>query len=217
MIGNSGILKVKKHLGITVFVLIALLGSALYWNAYVNYRFEEISEDRVYKSALIPPEKLESFLIPNNIKTVINLIDPGVQDALNPGEMQHIIKEDEAIRQINEKHGTDIRHVSIPSDQVPSKTTLSRFFEVLDDENSYPVLVHCYHGTGRAVIYSAIYRVEYEDWESEAARMETRAHPVLVDSPLYQSSFAAGREKGDFLIQYVPRNESDSTLDQLSE
>jgi protein-tyrosine phosphatase len=206
-----------KRVGIAVFALIATLGSVLYWNAYVNFRFEEIAEDRVYKSALIPPEKLESFLIPNNIKTVVNLIDPGVQDAFNPGDFQHIRNEDETIRQINEKHGTDIRHVSIPSGQVPTKKTLRRFFEVMDDEDAYPVLIHCYHGTGRAVIYSALYRVEYEGWENEAARMETRAHPLLVDSALYQSSFAEGEGKGDFLIEYVPRSQPDNTIGQLAE
>lgn len=207
----------KKRGGIALFALIAILGSVLYWNAYVNFRFEEISEDRVYKSALIPPEKLESFLIPNNIKTVINLIEPGVQDALNPGDLQHILNEDEAIRQINEKHGTAIHHINIPSGQIPTRATLSRFFEVMDDEDAYPVLIHCYHGTGRAVIYSAIYRLEYEGWENEAARMETRAHPLLVDSALYQSSFAEGEGKGDFLIEYVPRSQPDDTAGQLSE
>ena len=198
-----------------VFSVLLVIGLALYWHVHVNYRFEEISQDRVFKSALIPPDELESFLLPNNIKTVINLIDPGVQDALNPGDLQNIINEGDAIRQINITHGTEIRHVNIPSPQVPTRETLERFFEVLDDESAYPVLIHCYHGTGRAVIYSALYRIEYEGWESEAARMQTRLHPLLVDSTLHRSSFARGRDKGDFLITYEARNNSPNTFEQL--
>jgi protein tyrosine/serine phosphatase len=185
----------------------------LYWHVYVNYRFEEISQERVFKSALIPPDELESFLLPNNIKTVINLLHPGVQDSLNPADIQHIINEENAIRQINATYDTDIRHVNIPSLQVPTPDNLERFFEILDDESSYPVLIHCYHGTGRAVMYSSIYRIEYEGWDNEAARMQTRLHPLLVDSALRRSGFARGREKGDFLMSYVPRHDQDTPFE----
>jgi len=206
----------KKRLLALFFSLIAIAGVIYFWYVHIHFRFEEISPNKVYKSALIDPDKLESFLIPNNIKTVINLLDPGTQDRLNPGQMEHIENEDAAIRQINAKHGTNIRHVSIPSGQVPNKETLTKFFEVLDANVSYPVLIHCYHGTGRAAIYSALYRVEYEDWDNEDARMKTRALGILVESPLYRSSFSKGRSKGDFLINYTPRKEGNSsTLNQL--
>jgi protein tyrosine/serine phosphatase len=32
----------------------------------------------------------------------------------------------------------------------------------MDNSDNYPVLIHCYHGTGRAEMYSALYRIEYE-------------------------------------------------------
>jgi len=186
------------------------------WYNNYNFRFEEISEKRVYKSALIDPARLESYLIDNNIKTVIDLLDPGVQDRLNPAQQADINREDAAINAINKKHGTSIKHVNIASAQVPTKKTLTEFFAVLDDNSSYPVLIHCYHGMGRAVIYSALYRIEYENWDSDDARMKARTLPVMVDSPLHHSSFAKGREKGDFLIGYVPRREGNtSTINVL--
>ncbi len=205
----------KRLLILSVFIL-AIAGMIQVWYVHIHFRFEEISPNKVYKSGLIDPDKLESFLIPNKIKTVINLLDPGVKDRLNPGQMAHIDKENSAIELINEKHGTDIRHVNIPSGQVPSRETLTKFFEVLDDKLSYPVLIHCYHGTGRAVIYSALYRIEYENWKSEDARMQTRALGILVESPFYRSSFAQGKSKGDFLINYTARIEgNNSTFNQL--
>jgi|LGOV01.1.fsa_nt_gb protein tyrosine phosphatase (PTP) superfamily phosphohydrolase (DUF442 family) len=206
----------KRILKITVPLLLVVLGLLYAWYNNYNFRFEEISPNKVYKSALITPDRLEDFLISNNINTVIDLLDPGVQDRLNPAQQKDINKEDAAIKAINKKYGTNIRHVNIPSGQVPTKKTLKEFFEVLDDNSSYPVLIHCYHGMGRAVIYSALYRIEYENWSNEDARMKARLLPLMVDSPLHHSSFAKGREKGDFLINYIPRKEGDpSTLNRL--
>lgn len=190
--------KVLKLLGI-----ILLLSMAFYvWHVHFNYRFEEISENKVYKSALIAPEKLESFLIDNNIKTVLDLLDAGVKDALNPAKQAEIDAEDKAVEEINKKHNLNIKHINIASGQIPTEKTLKKFFEVLDKKENYPVLIHCYHGTGRAAMYSALYRIEYENWSKHDARMKTR---IVVEGLGYRSSFSKGRDKGDFLINYMPR------------
>ncbi len=197
-----------------IAVLILVSVSYYVWHVHFNYRFEVISENKVYKSALIKPDKLEGFLVKNNIKTVIDLLDPGVQNALNPAKQQEIDAEDSAIKKINEKYSLNIKHINIPSTQVPSYKTLTKFYEVLDDKTNYPVLIHCYHGTGRAQIYSALYRLEYEDWKNEDARAKTR---VIVDALGYRSSFADGKVKGGFLINYKKRDQGiNSTLNRLN-
>ena len=201
--------KVLRLLGI-----ILLLGIAFYvWHVHFNYRFEEISKDKVYKSALINPDRLESFLLENNIKTVVDLLDPGVQDRLNPAKQIQIDEEDKAINAINKKHNLNIQHVNIASGQVPTKATLTKFFEVLDKEENYPILIHCYHGTGRAQMYSALYRIEYENWSNADARAKTR---VVVEGLGYRSSFSDGKVKGDFLMNYQPRSMGEnSTFNKL--
>lgn len=203
---------IKKTLKIVATLLLFL---AIYyvWHVHFNYRFETISENKVYKSALIAPDKIESYLLKNNINTVIDLLDPGVQDSLNPAQHKNIADEDKAIQKFNEKYNKNVKHINIPSGQVPTKKTLTKFFEVLDNPDSYPVLIHCYHGTGRAQIYSALYRIEYENWSNRDARAKTR---VVIESLGYRSSFADGKEKGDFLINYKPRSEKEkSTLNNL--
>jgi len=192
-----------------------LLGAAAFyvWHVHFNFRFEAITPNKVYKSALIDPDKLEGFLVKNKIKTVIDLLDPGVQDRLNPAKQAEIDAEDNAVKKINEKHNLNIQHINIASSQVPSKATLSKFYEVLDDKANYPVLIHCYHGTGRAAIYSAIYRIEYEGWKNKDARAKTR---VVVEGLGYHSSFSDGRTKGDFLMNYKPRSAGEeSTIKKL--
>lgn len=193
---------------------IVVVGALIYvWHVHFNYRFETISQDKVYKSALINPSRLESYLLDNNIKTVVDLLDAGVQDDLNPAKQKEIDAEDKAIKEINKKHNLDIKHVNIPSGQLPSKENLTKFFEILDDKDNYPVLIHCYHGTGRAQIYSALYRLEYENWKNEDARAKTR---FIVEFLGYRSSFSDGRGKGDFLMNYKPRSFGEnSTINTL--
>lgn len=193
-----------------------ILGVAYYvYHVHVDYRFEEISKDKVYKSALIAPDKLPYYLEHHHIKTVIDLLDPGVQDALNPAKQAHIDAEAKAIKKYNKEHNASVLHVNIPSGQVPTKKTLTKFYEVLDNKDNYPVLIHCYHGTGRAQIYSAIYRIEYEGWKNEDARAQTR---FIVQALGYRSSFADGKSKGDFLMHYKPRKfGKEATIFKLNE
>jgi len=197
-------------------LIVVLLGGFFYWFNNINYTFRVVSEGKVYKSALIPPEKLEDFLIPYKIKTVIDLLDPGVQDSLNPATIKEINAEDKAIKSINKKYNLHVLHINIPSPQVPTKQTLTKFFKIIDDPKNYPILIHCYHGMGRAEIYSSIYLIEKEGWDNEKARMRTRILSILVDSFLHHSSFARGREKGDFLINYKPRSfGQEATINRL--
>ena len=192
--------KILKLLGLSL----ALFGIYYVWHVHFNYRFEEISKGKVYKSALIKDfDTMEKLLLSENIKTVIDLLDPGVQDRLNPAKQGEIDREDKFIKKINSKNNLNIKHVNIPSGQVPTEKTLKKFFEVLDDNSSYPVLIHCYHGTGRAQMYSAIYRVEYEQWKNADARAKTR---VIVEGFGYRSSFADGKSKGDYLMHYKTRD-----------
>ncbi len=195
--------KLLKALGL----LFALGVVAYIWQVNLNYRFEPITPGKVYKSAAMPPDRIDDFLVKYHIKTVIDLRKPGEHDLPDPTQPSEIAAEAAATAKVG------VRHVSIPSDQVPTAATLSKFFSVLDDKNAYPVLIHCHDGTGRAVIYSAIYRVEYEGWANEAARDQTRA---VVDFLGYHSAFADGKPKGDFLMHYRPRSAGKaSTLHEL--
>ena len=63
------------------------------------------------------------------------------------------------------------------------------------------MLIHCYHGVGRAEMYSALYRIEYEKWSNEEARNGVR-------SIIKFSSFDDGTPKGEYLKAYKSRNQA---------
>ena len=95
------------------------------------------------------------------------------------------------------------QHINIPSKQVPTRDKVDKFLKTLDSSDAYPVLIHCYHGTGRAELYSAIYRMEFEDWSNQNAREQTR---LVLKGLGYESSFALGKGKGDYLNAYLTRD-----------
>ena len=52
------------------------------------------------------------------------------------------------------------------------------------------------------MLYVSLYRIEYENMSNEEARSLTRPYQP-EEFLFYKSSFAKGKPKGDFLINYV--------------
>jgi len=197
----------RNKILILLLLPVILFTIAYQWFVHVNYRFTAVTPNKLYKSALIAPDKLEKYLLEHKIKTVVDLIEVGKQ--------KFVDAEIKAIDEINKKNNLHINHVHIISKQVPSKANLLTYYNLLDDVKNYPVLVHCYHGLGRTELYVALYKVEYENLSPLEARNETR---FIVQSPIYKSSFADVKPKGKFMINYKPRNlGKDSTLNSMNE
>jgi protein tyrosine/serine phosphatase len=69
---------------------------------------------------------------------------PGTNDlALNPEKLRN-----QAEKMLQNQR---VNYFSNPSEQVPT-INIEVFAEIMDNKANYPVLIHCYHGTGRAEI-----------------------------------------------------------------
>jgi len=187
----------KKKIIIFVAIVAVAAGAYKIYDVYFNYRFMEISENKVYKSGVIPPDKIDDYVKKYNIKSIVDLRGPVTKDKINnPESWTSINAEKQAASKI-----PGLNYYNIPSEQVPKKDNLDKFYKVMDNPENYPVLIHCYHGIGRAQVYSAVYRIEYEDYSNEDARNKA-AFPVIF------SSFDNGTPKGEFLKSYVSRKDS---------
>lgn len=184
-----------KKILLTLLLVVLTFSGYKIWNKYVNYNFGAITEGKVYKSAAIAPNKIAQFLDKKNIKTVIDLRHTG-------DTVSSIAQERKIVEAIDGK-----QYFSIKSPQVPTKENLKEFYKILDNKDNYPVLIHCYHGLGRTMLYSALYKIEYENYSNEDARAITRFVTDLP--PLYNSSFSKNSKKGDYLINYTPRNKKE--------
>lgn len=186
----------KKKIGFLVLAIV-LIGVGKYvYDMNINHNFETITEGKVYKSGVIPPDELASYINKYHIKSVVDLRFPGTGDDVNNPEIPvELTAEKEAIAKIK-----GVNYFNNGSDQVPVQKNLDSYFKIMDNPANYPVLIHCYHGVGRAEMYSALYRIEYENWTNEQARQGVR---TLVK----WSSFDDGKPKGDYLKAYKSRKQ----------
>lgn len=188
--------KNKKILFLSLLVIVIIVVGKYVYDMNINHNFETITEGKVYKSGVIPPNEIESYVKKYKIKSIIDLRFPGTNDLVNnPENPQELIDEIKAVRQI-----PNTNYFNVGTDQVPKQQNLDAFFKIMDDKSNYPVLIHCYHGVGRAEMYSALYRIEYENFTNEAARKGTRFIVKL-------GSFDDGTPKGEYLKKYKSRRE----------
>jgi protein tyrosine/serine phosphatase len=187
----------KKKIGLVIVVFITIGIGKYVYDMHINHNFETITEGKVYKSGVIPPDEIEDYVKEYKIKSIIDLRFPGTGDDVNNPEIPtELTAEKEAIAKIK-----GVNYFNNGSDQVPEPHNLDTFFKIMDDPKNYPVLIHCYHGVGRAEMYSAIYRIEYENMEKDEARTNTRFLTKW-------SSFDLGKPKGDFLHNYQRRKDT---------
>lgn len=188
----------KKKIGLLV-LLVVLAGVGKYvYDMNINHNFETITEGKVYKSGVIPPDEIEDYVKKYKIKSIVDLRMPGTNDlVLNPETPGELQQEREAVAKIK-----GVNYFSNPSDQVPTQEKVDSFLKIMDNPDNYPVLIHCYHGTGRAEMYSALYRIECEGMDRDEARTSTRFLTKW-------SSFDLGKPKGDYLHSYESRKEKE--------
>ena len=189
--------KNKKIIGFTILAIVLLFVGKYVYDMNINHNFETITEGKVYKSGVIPPNEIESYVKKYKIKSIVDLRFPGTADLVNNPEIPaELTAEKEAIAKIK-----GVNYFNNGSDQVPTQKNVDTFLKIMDNKDNYPVLIHCYHGVGRAEMYSAIYRIEYENFTNEQARNGVRA---LIKF----SSFDDGKPKGEYLMHYKSRKDS---------
>jgi protein tyrosine/serine phosphatase len=186
----------KKKITIALIVVVLGITGKYVYGRHINHNFMEITEGKVYKSGVIPPDEIADYVKKYKIKSIVDLRFPGTGDDVNNPEVPaELTAEKEAVEKI-----PGVNYFNNGSDQVPKQENLDSFFKIMDNQDNYPVLIHCYHGIGRAQMYSAIYRIEYEGFSNEDARSKA-AFPVMF------SSFDDGKPKGDYLKAYKSRKE----------
>jgi protein tyrosine/serine phosphatase len=166
--------------------MIVLILGIIFVPAIVHYRWthtdtrrlREVTPGRVYRSGQLTSVGFAEAVQRYGIRTVINLQnefpDPDVEQSfLDP----RTSPESEICEQLG------IRFVYIEPDlvrrcQVPAErpAAIDHFLTILDDPESYPVLIHCRAGLHRTGCMVAVYRMEYEGWSPQRAIEELKAN-----------------------------------------
>lgn len=183
--------------------LALLLGGSLYeyW-VFVDHRLTVVTPEQVFQSAAMPPEDLVRVSQRLGVQTVFDFRDYADQDSRIATE-----------RTTLERNG--IRYIHVPSSRTPGPETVGAFVRAMQPEVAAHrrVLLHCHDGEGRAVFYSAIYRIEFEGWDNQRAyQATTRLPPSLMF--LGRAFPAIGRlsptnPKTRLILSYTPQTRSE--------
>jgi tyrosine-protein phosphatase SIW14 len=123
------------------------------------YNFGAIEPGRILRSAQPSPLFLRWLTARHGVRTLINL------RGRTPGFESRYAAE----------QGIRLYSFDLSATEPPSQADVERFLAILDDPQSYPILVHCRQGVDRTGYMLAIYRMQRQGWTAEQALAEMRA------------------------------------------
>jgi protein tyrosine phosphatase (PTP) superfamily phosphohydrolase (DUF442 family) len=181
-----------------IIVVVAVVPLVHYRYVYGHgKRLREVDSGRVYRSGEMTADGFREARDLYGLRTVICLRDddpdPDVELGFLPGS--GAVKESELCCRLG------LRFVFIAPDLVSRRQVsarrpeaIERFLEVMDDPDSYPVLIHCNAGLNRTGVMVAIYRMEYQGWSRAEAFRDT------LDNGFGRSQCTAAN---DYITQYI--------------
>jgi len=160
----------KLLLVLAVVVPVVAFPLLIAWGSDHHLRnLHTVESGTLYRSGQLTPTGLEYALRRHRIKTVVTLRtvrDPD-RPYLNAWEAD-----------VCAAHGA--RHIRIlarvwsvdEKGELPGEQVVREFLTVMDDPANHPVLVHCFAGVHRTGTLCAVYRMEYQGWDADAAVAE---------------------------------------------
>jgi len=140
-------------------------------------RLRIVDPGRLYRSGQMTADGFADAVERYHIRTILNVQDevpdPDIDLSFWSGRT---IKESELCRELG-VHYVHLMPTLISRRAIPQHRpqAIDHLLAVLDDESSYPVLIHCHAGLHRTGILTAVYRMEYQGWTVDEAFREMKA------------------------------------------
>jgi protein-tyrosine phosphatase len=161
-----------------------------------NKRLRVVEPGRFYRSGQMTAAGFTETVRRYKIRTIVNVQDEYPDPDLTLGPLSlGTIKERELCDRLGVKYvwlEPDLQPRSTPGG--PRPKALGKFLALMDDPDSYPVLLHCKAGLHRTGVLTAVYRMEYQGWSRQAAFRELKAHGF---------GDVACTDANDYVQQYV--------------
>jgi len=156
------------------YVLLAVVG-ALGWNLSADVRADD-TKPLAQKIAGAPGVEYVAQVTPSLLRgsqpsqqTIRWLKERGVRTVLN---LRRFHGKSERERVLGA--GLRYEHIPLEASDPPSDAQIDRFLRLVTDPSLSPIYVHCAQGVDRTGTMMAIYRMEVEGWDNQAAFAEMK-------------------------------------------
>lgn len=146
----------RKRTLITAAVVALVVCIALAVYHWMPKRLAVVDPGVLYRSAQPSTRQIDHLQDRYGIKTIV-IVREGSSHRV-PDEVEHA-----------GELGINVVHIPIKSRQEVPDEEIEQFFDVVDDPENQPVLVHCSAGRHRTGLLCALYRIERQGWSVERA------------------------------------------------
>lgn len=148
-------------------IIVGGLGGGYAYHQHQKYKhFAVHQEGMVFRSAWLDHETMSEVIETYQIRTVVNLCEPGEM-----GE-ERWAKEREAVKNA----GARLIELPMPLTVDVTDPQIAEHLKILENPNNYPLLVHCQHGVTRTAKFLSIYDIAFRNMTGEKS---------LKDQPLF--------------------------------
>ena len=172
-----------KWCWIVVAIIATTSGSYAYWYTHRYKHFAVHESGMVYRSAWVEPDVFSELIEKHQIRTIINLCEPGeMGDARWDGQRA-------AVRGA----GAQLLELPMPRTINAEDPAVTEYLDVLKNPDNYPLLVHCQHGVTRTAKLLALYDIAFRGM---SARDSLQRMPLFGrrDHNVAVKAFATGVE-----------------------
>jgi len=159
-------------------------------------RLRPVAEGKVYRSGCMTADGLAQTIEKLHIRTVFNLMEEYPDPILSQGFFDtSAVHEAELCRRLGAQMinlNVDLIAANRVGKDRPA--AIATFLELMDNPETYPVLIHCKAGLHRTGVIVAVYRMEYDGWTRHEAMGELKANGF--------GEFAA-TAANDYITQYI--------------
>jgi len=148
-----------------VVLLVALvIGGVYVWRCHIStYHLATVEPFVLYRDGLQSPCQFETAVRKVQPKTVVSLIDENEEADENKPQFQ-------SEKEYLEKKGIRLERIPVKLGGWPTKKDVDRFFEIVNDPQAQPVLVHCAQGVRRTGFMAAAYQMKQLGYDKDRAK-----------------------------------------------
>ncbi len=129
----------------------AVLGGVITWYIVLDPRFHTVINQQIYRSAQLSVSELETFTASHHIQTIISLLGP---EKGNPSFDNE--------KNFAQQHHIQMLNIAFASHELPMQNHLSQLITALLTLKK-PILLHCFRGSDRSGMASAIALILLKD------------------------------------------------------